>query len=176
MFDRNNHISDSNEREAYIEALTGLGKIKRIEFHFMVELCNHSGSKPICISWKDLPILRYRCHENRAEFEIQHSFGNFFFQLLQPIICLTYIRHIAILADLRLPSWSENQEFIIILNRYGGTFIIPSNENFSLFHLKKLETSWKIRGKKILELKNNLDLIDVIAPETFSPRDFRITV
>lgn len=176
IFNRNELFHFSFDRDAQVEAILGMGQVKRISIDFLTEICHHP-SHPSQIFWREIPIVRIKCLGVQCEFEILSNAQNILYQIIQPVIQLPHLRYIATLVDLRLPGWNSYQEFIMALNRVGKLLLIPTKIALSTLELLKINKRWKVQTNKLLELKNDLKLLDVIAPaKSFPKSEFRIFI
>ncbi|MHA1971784.1 MAG: hypothetical protein ACTSW1_02255 [Candidatus Hodarchaeales archaeon] len=173
MFDKNQHYSYSLNRSSQLEGLITLGKIKKIKFEFLKSMCHHPGH-PIAIHWRDNRILNLECENNTCEIKIENRTKNIFFQLIQPVVQHPEIRYISILNDIRLPYWNKYYEFIFILNRARKTLIIPTEKTFSLKMINRLKKDWLILVERLVQQKEEMDIIDLASPRPFSYSDFKI--
>jgi hypothetical protein len=80
------------------------------------------------------------------------------------------------LVDLSLPGWVNPHEIIIAINRVGKLLLIPTETTLTPLDFFKIRKYWKIQVKKYLKTKENLKLLDIIAPESFPSNEFRISV
>ena len=64
----------------------------------------------------------------------------------------------------------------MVLNRTGKLLLIPTEIILSPLELSKLKKYLKIQTNKFVKLKNNLKLLDVIAPRLFPNSEFRIFI
>ena len=175
IFDRNEPFHFSFDRDAQVEAILDMGRVKRISINFLTNVCNHS-NHPSQIFWHETPIAFIKCLGVQCELEVLNNKQNIIFQLIRPLIQLPHMRYIAILVDLCLPGWNSYQEFIMVLNHTGKLLLIPTEIILSPLELLKLKKYWKIQTNKFVKLKNNLKLLDVIAPRIFPNSEFRIFI
>ncbi|MFX0016589.1 MAG: hypothetical protein ACFFB2_16340 [Promethearchaeota archaeon] len=175
IFERNESLHYSFDRDARIEATLEMGRIKRIGITFLTSLCHHPDN-PSLIHWREIPILRITCFGHYCEFIILKNKLNILFYLIHPIIQQTNVRYIALLIDVRLPWWNDYHELILVLNCVGKLLLIPTEITLSSLELKKINKIWEIRVNNLLKLKNEPKLLDIIAPNDFSWHDFRIFI
>ncbi|UCG90494.1 MAG: hypothetical protein JSU57_01820 [Candidatus Heimdallarchaeota archaeon] len=175
IFDRKNFFHFSFNRDAQVEAILELGRVKRISIDFLSDICHHP-NHPSQIFWHEIPIVCIRCIGAQCDFEVLNNIQNILFQLIQPVIQLPIVRYIAILVNLVLPGWNTHQEFIMALNRAGKLLLIPTEIALAPLELLKLKKNWRIRVNKLIELKNNLKLLDAIKPRLFPNSEFRIFI
>jgi hypothetical protein len=175
IFDRKEPFHFSFNRDAQIEAVMKIGRIKDISIEFISEMCQHPNYSSQ-IYWRELPIVRFSCFRSGCTFELLSNRQDILFQLIQPVIQHTNLRYIAIIVDLSLPGWGNPQEIIMVLNRVGKVFLIPSETALSHLDLLKIKKHWKIQVKKSLKSKEELKLLDIIAPESFPSNEFRISI
>ena len=165
-----------NQRAHLVETLLSLGHVKRITIEFLREYCNHSSnsSKPSQVYWREIPIFRLKCEGKECDLRIQNNTQNVVFFLLKNIIQLPSVRFVSLLIDLRLPSWEKTNEFAVIVNRIGKMLIIPTSQNLSSLVIKKLLKHINIQVTKKILRENDLELIDIILPESLPLSDFKI--
>ena len=109
-------------------------------------------------------------------FEILSYTQDIFFRLIQPIIQHTNLRYIATLVDLSLPGWVNPHEIIMVFNRVGKLLLIPTETTLVPLDFFKIRKYWKIHVKRYLKSKENLKLLEIIAPDSFPSNEFRISV
>ena len=175
MFQIDELLQRLNDRAYLIENLLSTGFVKRITFEFLREYCKHP-SKPSQIYWREIPIIRIRCTGKECDIRIQNNSQNVVFFLLRQIIQLSSVRFISVLIDLRLPSWDKPYEFVIIINRIGNMFIIPTMQNFSVKEIKKLQRQIMIQVSKKISQEKELELIDIIVPDSLPLSDFKVRI
>ncbi|MFX1282057.1 MAG: hypothetical protein ACFFB5_00315 [Promethearchaeota archaeon] len=175
IFDKRDQFHFSFNRDAQVEAILELGRVKRISIDFLSDICHHP-KHPSRIFWHEIPIVCIRCFGIQCDFEVLDNTHNILFQLIQPVIQLPAVRYIAILVNLALPGWKSHQEFIMILNRVGKLLLIPCEIALTPLELLKIKKNWRIRVNKLIELKNNYKLLDAIAPRLFPNSEFRIFI
>ncbi|MFX1507850.1 MAG: hypothetical protein ACFFDC_17315 [Promethearchaeota archaeon] len=175
IFDRKEPFHFSFDRDAQIEAILRIGRVKNIGIEFLSEMCHHPNYSSQ-IYWREHPIVHVRCFRSGCAFRILKNTQDIVFRLIQPVIQHTNLRYIAILVDLRLPGWSNPQEIIMVLNRIGKLLLIPTETSVSHLNFLKIRKFWKIQVKKCLKSKKDLKLLDIIAPESFPSNEFRISV
>ncbi|MFW9903878.1 MAG: hypothetical protein ACFFFH_06060 [Candidatus Thorarchaeota archaeon] len=173
--DRREPFHFSFNRDAQIEAILRIGRVKSIGIEFLSEMCQHPNYFSQ-IYWRELPIIQFSCFRSGCAFEILTNTQDILFRLIQPVIQHTYLRYIAILLDLRLPGWGTSQEIITVLNRVGKLLLIPTKTALTHLDFLKIRKYWKIQIKKCLKSKEDLKLLDIIAPESFPSNEFRISV
>jgi hypothetical protein len=175
MFQIDEFVQRLNDRAYLIENLLSFGFVKRINIEFLHEYCKHP-SKPSQIYWREIPIIRIRCTGKECDIRIQNNSQNVVFFLLKQIIQLSSVRFISVLLDLRLPSWDKPYEFVIIINRIGKMLIIPTSQKFSSKEIKKVEKHIKIQVSKKISQEKDLELIDIILPESLPLSDFKVRI
>ncbi len=175
IFDRNEPFHFSFDRDAQVEAILDMGRVKHISIDFVTNVCNHS-KHPSQIFCQETPIAFIKCLGVQCEFEVLNNKQNIIFQLIQPLIQLPHMRYITILVDLCFPDWNSYQEFLIALNRTGKLLLIPTEIILSPLELLKLKKYCKIQTNKFVKLRKNLKLLDVIAPRLFPNIEFRIFI
>lgn len=175
IFDGKDHPHFSFNRDAQVEAILELGRVKRISIDFLSDICHHP-NHPSQIFWHDIPIVCIRCFGAQCDFEVLSNTQNILFQLIQPVIQLPVVRYIAILVDLMLPGWNSHQEFIMTLNRAGKLLLIPTEIPLAPLEIIKVKKTWRIRVNRLVELKNNYKLLDAIKPRLFPKNEFRIFI
>lgn len=173
IFDRNKPFHFSYNRDAQVESILELGRAKRISIEFLTEVCHHP-DHPRQVRWNEIPIVNIKCFGDWCNFEILNNSQDVIFQLIQPVIQLPKMRYIAILVDIRLPGWNSCQELIIVLNRAGKMLLIPSKIDLTPLDLLKLRKNWSILTRKLVQLKDDLKLLDIIAPRLFPNSNFQI--
>lgn len=175
IFERNEPFHLSFNRDAQVEAILEIGRVKQINIDFITNLCHHTKHSSQ-IYWCEIPIVQITCSGIQCEFEILSNTQDILFSIIQPIIQQTNLRYITILVDLSLSGWDSYYEFIMVLNRIGKLLLIPTKEALSLRDLSKMRKHWEIQVKKALEEKEDLKLLDIIAPKPFRYSDFRISI
>ncbi len=173
IFDINEPISSSKYRTQFFKVLLTLGKTRQVNIEFIDKYCKHS-AKPSQIYWRDIPIMRIKCLGSEINFQIQNDNKNTLFFLLRQMVQLPSVRYITIMIMLRLPPWEKPHEFIIVLNRGGKVFIIPTDNNFSSMELKKLLKYLTIQTERKIDTEQDLDLIDILLPDTKHLHEFKI--
>jgi len=173
IFDIIEPNSTSNFRPQFFEVLLTLGKTRQVNIEFKDNYCEHS-AKPSQIYWRDIPIMRIKCLGKEIDFQIQNDKKNTLFTLLKQLVQLPSVRYITILIHLRLPPWEKSQEFIIGLNRGGKILIIPTDYSFSSMELKKLLKFLMSQTNRRIDNQQNLDLIDILLPDTNPFHEFKI--
>ncbi len=175
IFERNEPFHFSFDRDAQIEAILKLGRVKRISIDFLSVMCHHPNHSNQ-IYWREIPIVQIRCFGSQCAVEIHNNLQEILFRLIQPIIQHSKLRYIALLVELSLPGWDTPHEFIFVLNRTGKLLLIPTETALSHLELLKIKKYWSIQVKKCLKSKDNLKLLDIVAPESFPKSDFRISI
>ena len=175
MFQVDELLQRFNDRAYLIENLLSTGHVKRITIEFLREFCKHP-SKPSQIYWREIPIIRIRCIGKECDIRIQNDTQNVVFFLLKQIVQLPSVRFISVLLDWRLPSWDKPYEFAIIINRIGKMLIIPTSQNFSSKEVKKLQKHITIQVSRKISQKKDLELIDIILPDSLPLSDFKVRI
>ncbi len=175
IFNRNELNQHSYEREAQIEAILELSKVKNINFEFLSEICHHP-NRSITIKWRDIPITHIRCLGYECELNILNYKQDIVRFFVLQMVNIPGVLYISFLVDFRLPTWTSFQEFILTLNKTGDLFLSPTKINFSSPELIKMKKNLKIKTRKILEDENDLSLLDAINPNQFSTNDFQFFI
>lgn len=175
IFERNELFHFSFDRDAQLEAILRIGRVKRISIDFLSEMCHHP-NRSSQIYWREIPIVKINCFEKQCVFETLSNSQDILFRLIQPVIQHTNLRYIATLFDLSLPGWKHSQELIMVLNRAGKLLLIPTEIALSSYDFLRIKRYWKIQVKKCLKSKDDLKLLDIITPESFPINDFRISI
>jgi hypothetical protein len=173
IFDIDEPVIASNYRTQLLEVLLNSGKTEQVNIEFMEKYCKHS-AKPSQIFWRDIPIMRIKCLGSEIDLQIQNDKKNTLYFLLRNLVQLPSVRYISILIQLRLPPWKKLQKFIIVLNRVGNIALIPTENSFSSMELKKLLKNLRIKTKRKLDKEQNLELIDILLPDSKPFHDFKI--
>lgn len=175
IFNRNELNQHSFEREAQIEAILELSRVKHINFEFLSEICHHP-NRSITIKWRDMPITRIRCLGCECELNILNYKQKIVRFFVLQIANIPGVLYISFLVDFRLPTWTSFQEFILTLNKNGDLFLSPTKINLSSSELIKMKKSLKIKTRKIIEDEKDLTLLDAINPNQFSTNDFQFFI
>ncbi|MFX0171290.1 MAG: hypothetical protein ACFE9L_05170 [Candidatus Hodarchaeota archaeon] len=165
----------SLELEAQFEAILTLGRVKGITIDFLSEICTHP-TRTSQIFWHEIPIMKIRCFGTQSDFEVFNNNQDILFYLIQPVIHISKLQFVSLLVDIRLPSWNNFHEFLFVLYRIGKLILFPTMKSFSSTDLIKLRRVCKIQAEKNIVKKQDLDLLDVIAPNPFPNSDFRIFI
>ena len=173
IFDINESALTLDYRTQFLEVLFNQGKAKEVNIEYSKEYCKHP-SKSSQIFWRDIPIMRINCLGTEINFQIKNNKENILFFLLKHIIKNPSIQYITILIKLRLPQWKRRREFLIILNGEDNISIIPTEDNISSIELKKLLKYLTIETKRNYKDDQNLELIDILIPDTESYNEFKI--
>ncbi|MFX0051494.1 MAG: hypothetical protein ACFE8U_09400, partial [Candidatus Hermodarchaeota archaeon] len=174
IFNKKDPSFFSLELEAQFEAILELGRVRGITIDFLSEICTHT-TRTSQIFWQEMPIVKIRCLGTQSDFEVFNNNQDILFYLIQPLIRYSQLQFISLLVDFRLPSWTNVHEFLFVLNRSGNIILFPM-KSFSSKDLTKLRRVCKIQAEKNIEKKQDLDLLDAIAPNPFSNSDFRIFI
>ncbi|UCE14127.1 MAG: hypothetical protein JSV04_02855 [Candidatus Heimdallarchaeota archaeon] len=174
IFNRNESNFFSKEKDALVESILSLGKIQRISIDFTNELCNHA-NQPSQVFWREVPIVRIKCMGVQCEFDVVNNQQDVLFHLIRPVTRLTRVRYIAVLGDFRLPGWSRMEELIVVLNRAGKLLIVSSQNPLSTVYLSKLKRRIKAHANKLLRIKDEVQLLDIIAPDIIPNNEFRVS-
>lgn len=175
IFNRDESDFFSRERDAQVESILSLGRVKRIDIDFSSEFCNHA-NRPSQIYWREVPIVRLKCLGVKCELEIVNHQQDILFQLILPVTRLPGARYMAVLGDFRLPGWRRMEELIVILNRAGKLLIVPSQEPLSTIYLSKLKKRIKAHTNKLIRIKEEIKLLDIIAPDLIPKNEFRVFI
>ncbi|KPK88137.1 MAG: hypothetical protein AMS27_00375 [Bacteroides sp. SM23_62_1] len=175
IFERKEPFHFSFDRDAQIETILKIGRVKQISIDFLYDIC-HQPDHSSQIYWREVPIVQINCSREQCVFKILCNTQDILFRLIQPVIQHTSLRYIALLADLILPGWVKPLELIMVLNRVGKLFLIPTETALSQFEFAKIRKYWKIQVEKYLRSKNDLRLLDIIAPESFPNNEFRVSI
>ena len=175
MFRAGEESNTPNQRTKLLEALLTLGEARRITIEFPRVYCYHS-SKPTRIYWKDIPILQLKCEGPECEMHIQNNIPKIVFFLVQNITNLPYVKYMSVLITLKLPSWKESHEFIIIVDHDCKISLIPTQRNFSSLDLHKLVKYLKIHTERNASLQTDEDLMDILFTDNIPLHEFKIRI
>ncbi|MFX1516780.1 MAG: hypothetical protein ACFFC6_10745 [Promethearchaeota archaeon] len=175
IFERKEPFHFSFERDAQIEAILRIGRVKQISIDFLSDLC-HRPDHTCQVYWQELPVIQISCSREHCVIKILCNVTQeILFRLIQPLIQHTSLRYIALLVDLSLPGWEKPLELIMVLNRVGKLLLIPTKTELSQLEFSKIKKYWKVQVKKYLRSKKDLKLLDIIAPDSFPKNEFRVS-
>lgn len=175
IFERKEPFHFSFDRDAQIEAILKIGRVKQISIDFLSDICHHPDHSSQ-IYWREDPVVQIKCFREHCVFKILCNAQDILFRLIQPVIQHTSLRYIALLVDLVLPGWVKPVELIMVLNRVGKLLLIPTEISLSQFEFSRIIKYWKIQVDKYIRSKNDLKLLDIIAPESFPNNEFRVSI